>query len=181
MKSVKPWKEVATRALLDCRVFEVEASIATSPIDGSEHEYYRLKTDDWIQIVPVTAREEIVMVWQYRHGSSEMTLEVPAGLVAQDESPEAAAVRECLEETGYEAKAPIALGVLRPNPAYFSNYLYSYYALNVKEVAPIQNTGTEQTEVELVRVDDVVALMRSGRIDHGLAVAVLWRFLHEYR
>jgi len=181
VKSIKPWKEIATRALLDCRVFGVESSIAESPVDGSQHEYFRIISDDWVQIVPVTAAEEIVMVWQFRHGSSEMSLEVPAGLVSHGEAPADAARRECLEETGYEAGSVVSLGVLRANPAYFSNRLYAYYSLGVSEVAPIQNTGTEQTEVELVRIDDVVPYLRSGKIDHALAAAVLWRFLNEHR
>lgn len=176
---IKPWKETGRRPLLDCRVFAIEATTSESPADGKEHEYYRITCNDWVQIVPVTRNDEIVMVWQYRHGSSEMSLEVPAGLIDPNEDPRHAAMRECLEETGYEAKSPIYLGSLRPNPAYFSNHLHAYYALDVERIAEIRNTGTEETEVELVKVDDVAELMRQGKIDHALAVAVLWRFLQE--
>jgi ADP-ribose pyrophosphatase len=177
VSTVKPWRERSTQHLLDCRVFTVEASNAESPDDGSVHEFYRICSKPWVQIVPVTIEREIVLVRQYRHGSGEITREVPAGLVEPDEDPAEAAVRECLEETGYRAGNVESLGILRPNPALFDNRLHAYYALDVEKVAPIQNEGNEVTEVELIGIEDVRGLLKSGEIDHALVTAVLWRFL----
>ena len=42
-----------------------------------------------------------------------------------------AALRECLEETGYRARNPISLGVVNPNPTLFANRLYAYLATDV--------------------------------------------------
>jgi 8-oxo-dGTP pyrophosphatase MutT (NUDIX family) len=175
----KPWREIACDRLLDCRIFEVERSLALSPEDGSEHPFVRLRSADWVQIVPVTRAHEIVMVRQYRHGSGSIVLEIPGGLVDRGEDPAAAAVRECLEETGYLAGSVHSMGSMNPNPALFSNRLHSFYARGVERIADVQNTGTELTEVVLVPVRELRGLLRDNRIDHTLVAATLWRYLCE--
>lgn len=155
--------------------------MAVSPEDGAEHDFTRLRSADWVQIVPVTAAGEIVMVRQYRHGSRSIVLEIPGGLLNHpDEDPASAAARECLEETGYLARNPRSLGALNPNPALFSNRLHSFYAHGVERVAEVQNTGTEHTEVVLVPVGELEALLRDNRIDHTLVAATLWRYVCEH-
>ncbi len=178
--AVKDWREVAREQVADCRVFSVERSIAESPVDGSPHTFYRIHSGSWAQIVPVTKEHEVVLVRQYRHGASKMTLEIPAGLVDPGEDPEHAALRECLEETGYRARNAISLGVVNPNPALFANRLYAYLAKDVVPERAIQNTGTEQTEVVLVPTRGVAELLLNGTIDHALVIATLWRYLHEF-
>ena len=172
------WRELDREPVADCRIFGVERSTAVSPRDGSSHAFYRITSPDWVQIVPVTAAHEIVLVRQYRHGAQRLTLEIPAGLIEPGEDPAAAAVRECLEETGYRAGAPTPLGVLNPNPALFANRLFSFFAENVVRAQPIQNTGTEETEVVLVPVGNVPDLLLGGEIDHALCAVTLWRYLH---
>ena len=180
MDRAKLWRELSRETLLDCRVFQVERSLAQSPVDKSEHEFFRLRNTDWVQIVPVTPNDEIVMVRQYRHGASCLVLEVPGGLVDPGEAPAAAAIRECLEETGYAAETVHAMGALNPNPAIHSHNLHSFYARNVRKVAAVQNTATEHTEVVLVPLARIADLLRAGEINHVLVVATLWRFLHEH-
>jgi 8-oxo-dGTP pyrophosphatase MutT (NUDIX family) len=180
MTRLKPWREITREFLLDCRVFSVERSIAESPVDGVPHDYFRILSKDWVQIIPITNAGEIVLVRQYRHGPSEFVLEVPGGLVDHGEDPAVAGARECLEETGYRVTELHSLGSLNPNPALHSHRLHAFYAHDAVAVAPIQNTPTEQTEVELVPLDRLVDWLREGRIDHALVAATLWRFLHDH-
>lgn len=180
MKRVKPWREIAREHLLNCRIFDVERSVAESPVDGSEHDYYRIVSRDWAQIIPITANDDVVMVRQYRHGSSSMVLEIPGGLVEDGEDPAAAAARECLEETGYRADTVQQMAALNPNPAIHSHRLYSFYARGVGQTESIQNTATEHTEVELVPLGELAERLRAGDIDHSLVAATLWQFLHDY-
>ena len=177
---LKPWREIRREPLVDCRIFSVERSVAESPLDGSVHDYYRVVSADWVQIVPVTAAGEVVLVRQYRHGASSFVLEIPGGLIDPGESPAAAAIRECLEETGYRAEEALPLGDLNPNPALHAHRLHAFYAKGVTRAAAIQNTATEQTEVELVPLARIESMLRSGQIDHALVVATLWRFLHDH-
>ncbi len=172
------WRELARERVADCRIFSVERSTAASPRDGSVHTFYRIASPDWVQIVPVTADDRVVLVRQYRHGAERVTLEIPAGLIEPAEEPAAAGLRECLEETGYRGAAATPLGVVNPNPALFANRLFSFYTENVTLEQEIQNTGTEETQVVLVSMRDLPALLTSGEIDHALCAATLWRFLY---
>ena len=69
----------------------------------------RVKPGGVVGIVAVTARDELVLVEQFRPPAGARVVELPAGLVGdapgqESEAFEAAARRELLEETGYEAQ-----------------------------------------------------------------------------
>ncbi len=119
-----------------------------------------------------------MLIRQYRHGAQRVTLEVPAGLVDPGEDPAQAALRECLEETGYRAHRAELLGVVNPNPALFANRLYAYFATNVEPERAVQNTGSEHTEPVLIPVAELPGLLLRGEIDHALVAATLWRYLY---
>ncbi|XP_032480397.1 ADP-sugar pyrophosphatase isoform X4 [Phocoena sinus] len=61
---------------------------------------------DGVAVIPVLQRtlhyECIILVKQFRPPMGGYCLEFPAGLIDDDESPEAAALRELEEETGYK-------------------------------------------------------------------------------
>jgi 8-oxo-dGTP pyrophosphatase MutT (NUDIX family) len=122
--------------------------------------------------------DEVVFVRQFRHGSEGISLEIPGGMVDPGEDPQVAAVRECLEESGYQAGSVESLGVLNPNPALFPNKLHTYVARQCEGIGAIANTSTEHTEVELVPMKDLPELLQSGAIDHALVAATLWRLLY---
>ncbi len=178
MSAIRPWRRKGSRKLVDCRVFAVSESTSVCPRTSNEHNFFFIETADWVNIVPITPDGEVVFVRQFRHGSEEISLEIPGGMVDPGEDPEVAAVRECLEESGYQAGPVTSLGVLNPNPALFPNKLHTYVARQCEPVGEIANTSTEHTEVELFRLSDVPDLLQSGAIDHALVAATLWRMLY---
>jgi 8-oxo-dGTP pyrophosphatase MutT (NUDIX family) len=133
---------------------------------------------DWVNVLPITADQEVVFVRQYRHGSDAISLEIPGGMVDPGEAPIVSAARECLEESGFRASHLTSLGVLNPNPAVFNNQLHTFVAENVVIEGDIQNTATEQTEVVLVPRAELASYLLDGRIDHALVAATLWRYLY---
>lgn len=172
------WRELSRETVADARIFTVERSMAESPVDGKARPFHRIRSVDWAQLLPITSTNEAVLVRQYRHGSQRITLEMPGGLIDAGEDPATAALRECLEETGYRARGAQPLGVVNPNPALFAHRLYSFYATGVEPERAIQNTGTEVTEVVLVPVADLEGLLLAGEIEHALVAGALWRYLH---
>jgi 8-oxo-dGTP pyrophosphatase MutT (NUDIX family) len=129
-----------------------------------------------VNVVPVTTAGEIVMVRQYRHGLRDLTLEIPGGMIDAGETPEQAAARELLEETGYRAARLEPLGNVNPNPALFGNRLFAFTAHGCERIGPVANESTEETVVELVSQPDLRRLLREGRIDHALVLAALFYF-----
>ena len=174
------WRRVESEQVADCRIFRVRRDLALNPRGGAEHNFYCIESVDWINIIPLTPQNEVVMIEQYRHGADEVTLEIPGGMVDAGEQAERAAARELLEETGYLAREVRLLGRTRPNPAIQNNWLYSYLARDCRfEQEPVFDSS-EWTVVRLVPLTDIPALIRQGAITHALVVAAFhWLSLYH--
>ena len=176
--ALEAWRELERETVADCRIFEVERSTAVSPVDGEAARRF-IASNPSIGRRSCRSRPttKLVLVRQYRHGDQRITLEIPGGLIDPGEDPATAALRECLEETGYRARAALPLGVVAPNPRYSHNRLHAFYAVDVEPERAVQNTGTEVTEVVLVPVAELEDLLLAGEIDHALVAGTLWRYL----
>ena len=177
----KPWKHISSRLLAETRVFTVNAHTRISEETSREAEFYVLDSTDWVNVVALTTDGELVMVEQFRHGVSRVTLEIPGGMVdLTDASPEVAARRELEEETGYTGGDWSAIGVVDPNPATHSNRCFTFLARNVVLTKPPRPDGLEELDLRLVPRADVPELLRRGEITHALVVAALhWWALAE--
>ncbi|MDH4207517.1 MAG: NUDIX hydrolase, partial [Anaerolineae bacterium] len=135
---------------------------------------------DWVNVIPLTPDKQVVMVRQYRHGSREVTLEIPGGLASPDDSPEDAARRELLEETGYEAEQLVFLGSACPQPAILDNRSITYVAKDVRLVRDPHLDETEDIELVLVPLSEIAELISSGQINNAMVVvAFYWYFQQE--
>jgi 8-oxo-dGTP pyrophosphatase MutT (NUDIX family) len=183
VSSPKRWEILGSEALQDCKVFRVNRSIVRAPASGEPHPFYSIDADHWVNVVPITRDREVVMVRQYRHGSREITLEIPGGIIDPGEDPAEAAARELLEETGYRAEGVRPLGSLNPNPALFGNRVHTFLAEGVLRVGDVMNGPLEETVVELVPVHEVSGRVRCGEIDSALVIAALhwWALSREKR
>ena len=176
MRGPKPWQILGVQKIQDCRVFSVHRMDARSPRTGDDHHFFGIDSSDWVNVLPITADGEVVLVRQYRHGSREVTLETPGGMVDPGESPAVAAARELLEETGYAPDELVPLGHINPNPALFSNRLHGFFAKDVRRVSEIRNESTEETHVELVPWNDLRERIREGKVDHALVATVVYLY-----
>ena len=170
------WRVLEEEHLQHCKVFDLHRATMESPITGDPHAFYRIESPEWVNVVALTAHQELVMVRQFRHGSRSVTLEIPGGLVDPGETPMQAAGRELLEESGYRAGRIESLGSLNPNPALFANRVHMLVALDCERAGKIQNTSTEHTSVELLPLAELSDVLLAGGIDHALVVAALYAF-----
>jgi ADP-ribose pyrophosphatase len=173
---IEPWKRIRSTLNRSYRVFSVRTDTCVSPRTGNKHDFYILESRSWVNVIPMTPERDIVMVRQYRHGSGEVTLEIPGGLVDPGDTPEEAASRELLEETGYQAQDWVKIGEVNPNPALFNNRCYTYLAENVRNVARPSLDQTEDIEVVLIPIADILEMIRSGKIDHAIVIAAFSLF-----
>ena len=174
MSGPRRWTVLETEFLQDCAVFSVSRTLAKSPRTGESHSFYRIDSGEWVNIVPITPRGEVVLVKQYRHGLKGFTVETPGGMVDRGETPMEAAGRELLEETGYRAAEIVPLGGVNPNPALFGNTLHAFLGRDVEKVAEVCNESTEETRVEVVSHEELRRLVSTGAVNHALVMAVLY-------
>jgi 8-oxo-dGTP pyrophosphatase MutT (NUDIX family) len=175
---IKPWKRIRSKPAQSFRVFSVRTDTTVSPRTGAEHDFYIIESRDWINVIPLTDDNQVVMIRQYRHGSGEITLEIPGGLVDAGDTPKKAAVRELLEETGYQAKKWQKIGVVNPNPALFNNRCHTFLAQDIKKITDPSPDQTEDIEVVLIPLKRISGLILNGKIDHAMVItAFTWYFL----
>jgi ADP-ribose pyrophosphatase len=91
-----------------------------------EREYF--EHPGGVTIVALTPRQELVLVGQYRFALDQCTLEFPGGILESGESPEVAAKRELLEESGYESNDWTLLGEFFLAPGYSTEIQHVYLA-----------------------------------------------------
>jgi ADP-ribose pyrophosphatase len=159
----------------DCGFFQVNVHQSASPLTGKKHPFYILSTRDWVNIVAVTPDRKVLLVSQFRHGSGEISLEIPGGAVdGKDDSPLEAAQRELLEETGYQAGEWYDLGAVRPNPAILDNHCYLFLALGARRVSDLKLDEAEELEVSQRPLEEIPALIRENAIQHALVITAFY-------
>jgi ADP-ribose diphosphatase len=168
---IRPWHPLGKKRVYDCRIFGINEQQSRSPRTGEAFDFFVIDSSDWVNIIPLTANREVVMIRQYRHGIAEFTLEVPGGMVdPEDPSPLEASRREMREETGYDTADIVRLGMIHPNPAILNNRCYTFLARNAVPVGATSFDSTEETETVLIPLDSVPDLVRREVITHALVV-----------
>jgi 8-oxo-dGTP pyrophosphatase MutT (NUDIX family) len=174
---VKPWPRIRSQSNQSFRIFSIRTDTTISPRTGTEHDFYVIESEDWINVIPLTVDHQVVMIRQYRHGSRKVTLEIPGGLIDPGDTPEEAAARELWEETGYQAEELVKIGLVNPNPALFTNRCYTFLARNVQKAHDPMPDQTEDIEVILIPLAEIPNLISKGEIDHAMVItAFYWYF-----
>ena len=175
------WREEGRKTAFTCPVFTVLESSCRSP-EGTSGVYTILEARDWAIIIPVieTARgKEFVMVRQWRHGARELSLEFPGGVIEREEAPEAAAVRELEEETGYTPEKILKLGEMSPNPAIMSNHVHFFLAEGLSPRGAQRLDEDEYVEVELLPVEELIRNIGAPPYIHALMAAATALYLRQ--
>ncbi len=170
------WKRLGRRKLLDCPVFTVAERENEGP-GGRVGHFVVLEAPEWATVVPVVDRGGeacFLMVRQYRHGSDEVSVEFPGGVVDEGEAPAAAAARELAEETGYTAASIRLAGSVYPNPAFMDNHFHVFLAEGLTRSGGTDLDEHEVIDAFLVPVSEVRERMGTGQYSHALMATALF-------
>jgi ADP-ribose pyrophosphatase len=159
---------------MDYGVLRVREDRVADPRSGTEYSRVLLEASDWVNIIPVTPDEQVVLIRQFRFGVWGNTLEIPGGMTEPGEAPGEAAARELEEETGFRAGRVIPLGWVHANPALLNNRVHSFLALDCRQVHEGSQETSEDIAVELRPRGDIPGLILRGDISHSLVVAAFY-------
>lgn len=173
------WELVESRTDRIYNLFSVAIHKNISPRTGQIHEFQVLNSPDWVATIPITPDQRMVLVKQYRHGSKEISLEPPGGLVKTGQSPELSGLEELEEETGYKSDKMELLGWLYPMPALFSNKFWVYLARDAVPTGNKHPDETEEVKTVLMPLKEVREAIRTGRINCAVMVAALHLFFEK--
>jgi 8-oxo-dGTP pyrophosphatase MutT (NUDIX family) len=172
---IKKWDTISERTVGNFKIFDLSWIKRRNSDLNKEGEFVVLKSPQWVNIIPVTSVGNVVLIEQYRHGTDEITLEVPGGLVEKNENPRIAAQRECQEETGFAGNGEAELlGENIPNPAFLTNTCHSYVWFNCKKVSGQKLDRHEDINVIEVPLTEIKKMILEGRIKHSLVLTAFF-------
>jgi 8-oxo-dGDP phosphatase len=121
----------------------------------------------------------VLLLWRHRFITDTWGWEVPAGRIDAGETPEQAAARETLEETGWRP------GPLRRLTTYFPHNGSSdatFHLFVADEATPVGAPidASESERVEWLPVDELRRVIAGGLVGDGLSLtALLWWLAFE--
>lgn len=127
---------------------------------------------------------KVVLIKQFRapvytKDKDGFILEVPAGVIERDESPEETIIRETLEEVGYLISKPRLIISFYPTTGLLNEIIHLYFDIiddkdKVEEGGGL-DTESEYLEVIELHVDQVFELLNQGKIiDAKTIIALLY-------
>ena len=97
-------------------------------VDGKRAKRELVDHPGGVAIVPLTDKDEVLMVRQFRAPYKETIYEIPAGKLEKGEDPREAGIRELEEECGATADNFFELGAIYPTPGYCGEIIRIYGA-----------------------------------------------------
>ncbi|WP_414544093.1 NUDIX hydrolase [Nostoc sp. CCY0012] len=175
MSSIKKWNILTSKMVLNnfwCQVRQDEIELPNGEIID---DFFVIVRPEIALVLPITVNQEIIFVRQYRHGVSEILLELPAGSFdATKEDAETAAIRELKEETGYISQKVIKLATLYDNPVKDTNQIHLFLAENVKKDGEQTLDITEDIEIVLIPIESVLDKIYQGEITVTGSIAAIF-------
>ena len=169
----QPWKLIRQKSGPSLKVFASRIEYRLNPRNGKELECLILDSKDWVNIVALTKEKEVVLVKQFRFGSSSVTIEIPGGVIDPGESHAEAAQRELREETGFSTDKWTYLGASEPNPAILNNLCHHWLARDVVLNHSVSPDDGEDITVITAGLEEIRNAVSSGRLRHALAITGL--------
>lgn len=132
--------------------------------DGREAVREIVHVKNAVAVMPVLPDGNVVLVRQYRPAIKQTLLEIPAGLLDADENEEAAAIRECEEETGYRPKQLDKLIHYAHAEGYSTGWITLFVTAKLEKTGKISLDRSELLEQVHMPFEALCRLVRENKI-----------------
>lgn len=167
-------KRISTRHVFDGRIINLRVDEVLTP-GGASAEREIVEHRGGAGIVAVDDDGRILLVEQYRCPYGEITLEIPAGKLDENENPELCAGRELSEETGYTAKIITSFGKVYPSPGYTNEVIHLYCAEGLIE-GNAHPDDDEFLNLRRVALADALKMIEDGTLRDAKTVIGIMRY-----
>lgn len=134
-------------------------------------EYFIVKTKDASIIIPVI-NDEILFIKQFRYPINKFSLELPAGGIEIDVTPQKTAQKELQEETGFIAKKMKKIGKFASACGFSSEICHVFLAKNLNFIGTNMD-ATEDIKAIKIKIKDAYIMIEQGKIIDGLTISAL--------
>lgn len=165
------WRLRASRYVVDSPYMRLRSDEVELPDGTIVRDYYVRESRGFVTILALTDEDRVVLVRQYRYGADSIHLELPAGMLLDEEAPRDCALRELAEETGYHVERCELAGEYLPEPVRSAARAYVYIGTGARLAGPPRLDVTEHLEVELAALPRFRAMLEDGTIDAGASIA----------
>jgi len=165
-------KILSRKTVFEGHAFKVQKLTVRLP-DQRERLYDLVVHDDSVTIVPLDNSGNIWFVTQFRMGSEEILLELPAGVIDEGEEPVNCALREIREEIGMAADNIHKLGTIYLAPGYSNELNYIFLATGLKP-APLAADEDEFLEVKQYPLEEIDSLISKGKLIDSKSISALY-------
>ena len=145
--------------------------------DAEPRTFHSFRVADYATALAVTRDSRVPLVRQFRPVLQRVTLELPTGLIEEDEDPGVGALRELVEETGLSSPGPpVPLPSLSPDTGRLENKVRGFFLGDAEGPAPgwKPEPGVEPIVVSSLELRDLVL---SGHFHHAPHVAIIGQAL----
>jgi len=149
------------------QIYQVEADF-----DSFSKEYFVVDSGQRVGLV-LTQNGSVLLVRQYRLLLDGLSWEIPGGKVDEGETPEAAAIREALEETGILCQNLRPLFSFQPGLDSLHNPTHIFHADEFTLVEQVEANPREVWEHHWVPVQKALEMVYGGQIVDALSVVAL--------
>jgi len=144
--------------------------------DNAEKSFEIIYQQHAVGVVALTADKKVLVVEQYRPGPEKILLEIPGGIMNDNESPLDAIKRELLEETGYTGDFQF-LGT-NIDDAYSNKIRYNYIGINCHKVQEQNMDENEFGSVILLTIEEFKKVALSGELTDMENALLALHYLH---
>jgi ADP-ribose pyrophosphatase len=171
---MRPWLTLARRTLLSRPPWMEVGEERVALPDGREvDDFLWVRTRDFVVVVAVTERDQVILIRSYKHGPRTVSLSVAAGYIEDGEEPLAAAKRELQEETGYASSDWSSLGRYVVDGNYYVATEHIFLARASRKVAEPASGDLEEMEVVVVPLAEIGEYVRRGEVVQLSSAAAL--------
>lgn len=130
------------------------------------------------------ATDQVVLIEQFRIGAMHQTpdpwlLEVIAGMIDTDETPEQVAVREAMEEAGVVAENPQLVSRYLASPGATTEEVFVYFAeADLSAAGGVHGLDEEDEDilVHVMSAEEALAQLHEGRVRNAISIIALQWF-----